>query len=354
MAGKQRKARQPRKTAAPKRVTAGKPARKPRPRRGRGLRLLADIGGTSARFALQRAGSAPGRAQSLAVADFPDIEAAIAAFLSGRGRGTPDSLALAVAGPIAGGRAALTNAPWNFDAKALRRRLGLKRVEIVNDFAALACALPRLSRRDLVKIGGGRAANDTPRLVIGPGTGLGIAALVPAAGGNVPVSGEGGHATLAAANERETAVLGVLRRRFGHVSAERAVSGPGLVNLFSAICELEGVPAPRATPEGISRRALEGSSAFCAEALALFCAMLGTVAADAALTFGARGGVYIGGGIVPGLGEGFPADVFRRRFESKGRFSAYLAAIPTFVIVREGAALLGLAALLDAPPGGRR
>jgi len=170
----------------------------------------------------------------------------------------------------------------------------------------------------------------------------------------VLVSGEGGHATLAPANDRESAVLAVLRRRFGHVSAERAVSGPGLVNLFSAVAEIEGVAAPQATPAGIVRRALDGSSAFCAEALAMFCAMLGTVAGDLALTFGARGGVYIGGGMVPRLGTYFAESPFRERFESKGRYSGYVASIPTFVITRDYAALLGLAALLDERPGSRR
>lgn len=309
------------------------------------MRLLGDIGGTTVRLALQRDGKPPSPAESLACADFASLEQALDAFLARRGGEAPSAAILAVAAVPGGDRIALTNNAWAFSANALRQRYGWARLDIVNDFAALARAIPRLGRADIRAIGGGKAVTGEPVAVIGPGTGLGVAGLVPCRGQPILISGEGGHATLAPANERESEIVAVLRRRFGHASAERAVSGPGLVNLLAAICELEGTEAPAATPAGIARRALDGSSPFCAEALGLFCAMLGTVAADVALTLGARGGVYIGGGIVPKLGDFFPRSPFRQRFEAKGRFSDYLKAIPTFVIRRENAALLGLAAL---------
>ena len=339
------------KTAKPTKRRRGAATRKrpdARRRAGGELRLLADIGGTTVRFALQRRGRNPSSLLRVACADFRRFEDALDDFLAECGE-RPDAAGLAVAAIQGSDRIAMTNNPWEFSARALRRRYGFKRLEIVNDFAALARSVPKLRGTDIRAVGGGKAVAGESVAVIGPGTGLGVAGLVPAAP-PILISGEGGHVTLAPANDRESEILGVLRKRFGHVSAERVLSGPGLVNLFAAICALEGEEAPRATAPGIVRRALDGSSAFCAEALAVFCAMLGTAAADAALTLGARGGVFIGGGIVPKLGDFFAASPFRRRFESKGRFSGYLAAIPTFVIARDDAALLGLAALLDDGP----
>lgn len=328
---------------------AGKPAPKRRGPRA-APRLLADIGGTAVRFALQRPGRPPGPSAHYAVARYPRFEDAVAHFLAQSKEARPAEAVLAVAAPIAGDSITLTNGPWTFSARALRRRFGWRRLRVVNDFAALARALPLLRPRDLLKIGGGARVKGAPMIAIGPGTGLGAAALVFGPGGPIPLAGEGGHATLAPADERESAVVAALRRRFGHVSAERAVSGPGLVNLLAAVCEIEGVTPPRATPEGIARRALDGSSPFCAEALAMFCAMLGTAAADLALAFGAKGGVFIGGGILRRYRRYFADSPFRTRFESKGRYSAYLAAIPTYLILREDAALLGAAALADEAP----
>jgi glucokinase len=316
-------------------------------------RLVAEIGGTQARFALRRKGRAAGAVWTIACRDYPRIEDALIEFLATR-PAPPGAAAFAVASPNDGDDIAMLNGPWRFSIRALCRRFGFSRLDVVNDFAALALAVPRLRAADLRRIGGGRPVEGAPIALIGPGTGLGVAGLVPARQGPTPLgpvllASEGGHATLGPANDRESDILAVLRTRFGHVSAERAVSGPGLVRLFEAICELEGEKPPCATPEGIVRRALDGSSAFCAETLQVFCALLGTVAADVALTFKARGGVYIGGGIVPKLGDFFAASPFRQRFESKGRYSKFLSAIPTSVIRRDDAALIGLSILADRP-----
>jgi glucokinase len=254
---------------------------------------------------------------------------------------------------------AMTNQRWSFSIQALKAELGLRRLLVINDFSALALALPCLPRQVLRQVGGGTALAGGSIGLIGPGTGLGVSGLLPnGLGGWVPVQGEGGHATLAATTVRERAVLQGLARRHGHVSAERAVSGPGLVDIHAALVELDARAAasPALTAAQITERALGGEDASCVEALTLFCGFLGIAAGNLALTLGAKGGVYIGGGIVPRLGRWFDASPFRDRFESKGRFKAYLADIPVFVIeTEESPAFLGAAQALDAsaPLAGR-
>jgi glucokinase len=185
-----------------------------------------------------------------------------------------------------------------------------------------------------------------PMGIIGPGSGLGVSAVVPQGDTFVPVAGEGGHVTMAAADDEESAVLGLMRQRYDHVSAERVLSGPGLVNLYNALCELAGKPAAALTAAQISDPQMAAEDACAKKATAMFCAMLGTVAGNLALSLGARGGIYIAGGIVPRLGEAFERSQFRARFEDKGRLRSYLAEIPTYVVVRPDAALLGAAQLL--------
>ncbi len=320
---------------------------------GARLRLLGDIGGTNARFALQVGGEAPSHVATFACKDYADLADAVRAYLQAEvGEAPPSVAAFAVAAPLTGDRVELTNSPWSFSTEGLRRRLGLERLIVVNDFTATALSIPRLDRDDLVQVGGGAPVAGAPIAVLGPGTGLGVSGLIPGEPGKaperwVPLTTEGGHVTLAAADDRESAVLAVIRRKFGHASAERALSGPGLVNLAQALAEVEGGGPVPETADQITSQALSGTSPLCAAAVEMFCAMLGTVASNLALTLGARGGVFIAGGIVPKLGTAFTLSSFRRRFEEKGRFSDYLAAIPTYVIVRETVALLGLTSLPD-------
>jgi glucokinase len=312
------------------------------------LRLLADIGGTNARFALQAQGAAPAQVNVTRCADFASLEDAVESYL---GKVRPDALpkraAFAVASPIAGDQVAMTNHPWRFSVSGARARLRLQELRVINDFAAIALAVPALGPGDLRRIGGGRAVAGAPIAVIGPGTGLGVSILVPGPGGPIALATEGGHATLAVADDREAQVVAWLRERFDHASAERALSGPGLVNLYAALMELDGRAAPLPAPDEVTARAVDGSDALAAEAVAMFCAMLGTVAGNLALTVGARGGIFIAGGIVPALGTAFALSPFRSRFEDKGRFRSYVAAIPTAVITRDVPAFAGLAALLD-------
>ena len=317
----------------------------------RPARVLGDVGGTNARFAWQASDDAPLRdIVSIPTADHPTLAAALSEYLRGIGRPVPPWCAIGIANPITGDHVQMTNSHWSFSIEAVRLGLGFERFVVINDFTALALALPGLPRNELRQIGGGAAIAGAPLALLGAGTGLGVSGLVPGTepGRWYPLQGEGGHVTLAARNAREAAVLQVLRDGFGHASAERAVSGQGLEALHDALCTLNGTAndTPLAAAE-ISRRALASSDPQCVEALALFCTFLGTVAGNLALTLGARGGVFIGGGIVPRLGDAFTNSGFRASFEDKGRFRTYLAAIPVYVIDAEvSPALRGVARAL--------
>jgi glucokinase len=310
--------------------------------------LIGDIGGTHARFALTARDGAVENIAVLMCNDFPDLFSAIEAYLEQtRPLTRPTHSALAVACPVSGDTVTMTNRDWSFSTDALRRRLGFDTLSVVNDFLAVAAAVPELREGDRLQVGGGTAAANAPIALLGPGTGLGVAALVQHGRGWIPLATEGGHVTLAAANDYEADILAGLRQRFGHVSAERALSGPGLVNLYEAVANIKGRKPARLSPEEVTEHGLAGVDSSCVEAVDLFCCFLGTVASDLTLSLGARGGVYIAGGIVPALGDAFIRSGFRSRFEEKGRFSEYLAAVPTLVIVNPYPALLGLRDLID-------
>jgi len=281
--------------------------------------------------------------------DFATIDDAIGAYLDTRGDlPIPRVGALAIAAAITSDEIRMTNHPWSFSVGVLRDRLCFERLVVINDFTAVAMAVPLLAETDRLPVGGGAPRAHRTIAVLGPGTGLGVSGLVPAGSEWIALSGEGGHVTMAPVSERENAVLDLMRARFDHVSAERVISGSGLVNLYNGLCELAGKPAAGLTAAQISDPQTAASDACAKKATAMFCAMLGTVAGNLALTLGARGGIYIAGGIVPRLGEAFARSQFRSRFEDKGRLRAYLAAVPTFVVMRPDAALLGAATLLDA------
>ncbi|HEX2494542.1 MAG TPA: glucokinase [Steroidobacter sp.] len=315
-------------------------------------RLIADIGGTNARFALLESGS-PRDELVLACAAYPDLHTAIEHYLEAvgalAGPRRPLEAALAIAGPITGDVVRMTNHAWRFSAAHTRQRLGLRRLIILNDFTALAMAVRHLPKHEIAAIGQGRPAPGSPIAVIGPGTGLGVSGLIPAGTHWIPLQGEGGHVTLSVMNEREMAVFRQLHQRFSHVSAERVLSGPGLVNLYAALCAIEGVVAQVLSPPDVTRRAQEGSCRICIEALNIFCALLGTMTGNLVLTLGAFGGAYIGGGIVPELGSFFVNSAFRARFEDKGRYAHYLAEVPTYVIHSALPAFIGLAHAFEEP-----
>ncbi len=318
------------------------------------LAILADVGGTNARFALvDESGTGP--VTRLAVADYKDPASAIAAFLESVAPDrAPRRAALAIAGPVSNNCVRLTNSNWEFDAAALADTLRLDSVLLKNDFEAVAWGLPSLSASDVRTIGNGSGRIGETIAVIGPGTGLGVAGFLPNTTGRKDAgpgsnSGmrvlvtEGGHVTLPAVDEREAEIVAWLRRQHGHVSAERALSGEGLVNLYDALAAIDAVRVPSRSASEITSHALAGNCSHCLATLDTFCAFLGSVAGNLALSLGARGGVYIAGGIVPRFAGYFAASRFRERFLAKGRFRGYLDEVPTQLIVHPHPAFLGLA-----------
>ncbi len=305
------------------------------------LVLLGDIGGTNARFALAQNGKIE-MVASLRVAEHSTAGAALAEVLKSLPEPRPLRAVFACAGPVEAGAIALTNSTWRLEERELEAHFGFDRVLLVNDFAAVAWGLPHLETGHLRQIGAGDGEPGRPKVVLGPGTGLGVAAFLPAPLGSQVITGEGGHVTLPAADEREAEVLRRLRARLGHVSAERLLSGGGLVRLYETLAEIDALsPPPRGAPE-ITAAATSGDCAASRAALDMFCAMLGGFAGDLALTWGAKGGIYIAGGIAPRIADHLAASAFRRRFEAKGRFQPYLAAIPTRIVLHPEPAFLGL------------
>jgi glucokinase len=309
--------------------------------------LVGDIGATHARFGLVSPDAKLLHSRTLADEEYPTIDAALAAFLNERGPlPVPRQGAIAIASPVTGDQITMTNHPWSFSIRQLGEQLRFDRLEVINDFTALALALPHLKPEDRLSVGGGNAIPNSPIGVLGPGSGLGVSGLVPTRGGWIALAGEGGHATMAPATDRESAVLDRMRSHFDHVSAERVLSGPGLVNLYNTLAQLDGIPAKGYTAAQITDLAIRGEDRLCVDATSMFCAMLGTMAGNLALTLGARGGVFIGGGIVPKLGRTFIESPFRAHFDAKGRLATYLETIPTFVVTHPLPAFLGCAALL--------
>ncbi|MFW7344030.1 glucokinase [Pollutimonas sp. H1-120] len=314
-------------------------------------RLIADIGGTHARFALCTSVADIEEIGMVNSADFPTIVDAVRHYLGRHGNPPVRHAVIGIANPILGDHVRMTNFQWEFSIEQARQALGLDTLHVINDFTALALALPYLPADELTRVGGGPAVPGCPMGVLGPGTGLGVSALIPAPAGKwIPLAAEGGHVSFAPGDDRELMLWQAARRELGHVSMERLLSGSGLQFIHRSLCESRGLAAPDHSPAEISRRALTDGDASCLEALDTFCAILGTAAGDLAVTLGARAGIYIGGGIIPKLGDYFPKSPFRARFEDKGRFSGYLAAIPVFVITSAYPALLGAAAHLDIYP----
>ena len=309
--------------------------------------LLADVGGTNARFALL-AGGTVGKIAHMAVSDYGSFREALSVYFGEMPEaGMIGAAILAVAGVVRGGRCALTNNPWVIDAVDLRAAYGFSTVRLINDFEAVAWSLPRLSRDKLLQVGGGEPIEGAPLVALGPGTGLGMAVSVPHATGHLVLSSEGGHSTMAGNSLREDAVIAYLRRRFGHVSAERVLSGNGLENLHESLATLDHVVTPRRRAPEIIQAGIEGNCSTSRAAVDMFCAMLGTVAGNLALTLGAKGGIYVGGGILRHMPRYFANSPFRARFEDKGRLSKYLEPIPAYLILDEDVAFVGLRTLAE-------
>ena len=303
-------------------------------------RLIGDIGGTNARFALVGEDGLPAHVRSLRVADHPGLVEAATAYLEGR---PVEEAVIAVATPVETDLISFTNSPWSFLVPEAKERLGVARLAVINDFVAQALAVPHLLPAEREQIGTGQPLAGRPVGVIGAGTGLGVAGLVEVGDKHLVLATEGGHVSLAPGNARERALLERMAARFGHVSNERALSGRGLLAIAQGLADVDGVVLEAGTPEAVTMRAREGSCLICREALEVFSALLGSAAGDLALTYGARGGIYLTGGVCLGLGVLFDRGLFRQRFEAKGRMRRYLEPIPTYLIIRPDTGLLGAA-----------
>jgi glucokinase len=309
--------------------------------------VLADVGGTNVRFALLT-GRMLGPIEHMAVRDHQHFTDALAVFMARQTEhATIRNAIFAVAGVVAGQRCALTNNPWVIDAAELRVRFGFTGIHIVNDFEAIAWSLQHLTHKDLRAVGGREPAAPAPMVVLGPGTGLGVAAYVPREKGGFVLGSEGGHTTVPSGSLREDAIIENLRKRYGHVSAERVLSGHGLENLYRAIASIDALTVPERTAVEISKVAVEGSCATSRAALDVFCAMLGEVAGNFALSFSAQGGVFMAGGIVPHFRDYLPRTPFRSRFEAKGRMRRYVEPIPVYLILHDDPAFIGLRSLAE-------
>ena len=316
--------------------------------------LLADIGGTNARFALVNNGEI-GVIDHLKVADFPSVTEAISTILESRAPHRKlDAAVLGVAGPVENNRCMITNSQWLVDGAMLRQTFGFDHVSLLNDFEVVAWSLPELQPQDVYPLGEQPGIAGAPMLVLGPGTGFGAACLFFPDGKPFAAATEAGHATVPASSDREAEVIAHLRRRFGHVSIERVLSGKGLENLYEALARIDGVTVPEQDAAAITKAALERSCGVSQAALEMFCSFLGAVAGDLALAFSARGGVYIAGGIVPRFADRLSRSGFRKQFESKGRFEPYLCAIPTRIVVRTDGSFAGLMAFFRHKTSERR
>ncbi|EMH4162590.1 glucokinase [Pluralibacter gergoviae] len=308
--------------------------------------LTGDIGGTNARLALVDVATGEiSREKTYSGLDYPSLEAVVRVYLDEIKEEIKNGC-IAIACPITGDWVAMTNHTWAFSIKEMKENLGFEHLEIINDFTAVSMAIPMLKKEDLIQFGGGEPVKDKPIAVYGAGTGLGVAHLVHVDKRWVSLPGEGGHVDFAPNSEEEDMILEQLRAEMGHVSAERILSGSGLVNLYHAIVKSDGRLPENLQPKDVTERALKDSCIDCRRALSLFCVIMGRFGGNLALTLGTFGGVYIAGGVVPRFLDFFKASGFRGGFEDKGRFKAYVEDIPVYLIVHDNPGLLGAGAHL--------
>ena len=306
--------------------------------------LVSDIGGTNIRFAIADRGSLS-QIEELKCADYAGpVEAALAYCQKTGLENIPKVGVFDVAGPVEGDWFDMTNNDWAFSVEETAQRLGIDSLHLLNDFEAIALGIPQMESGDLSQIGGSAPVDGAPIAVIGPGTGLGTAGLLRIEGKHMPLPGEGGHVTMSVKTQREFDIIAALKQvKYSHVSAERVCSGKGLVNLYEAICHLDGVQDALALePEEISEKGMNGECKICAECLDLLCGFLGVVAGNLAISLNAKGGVYIAGGIPARLGDYFLRSRFRREFEDKGRYTEYMKGIPAYLVTHPYIALHGL------------
>lgn len=316
------------------------------------LALVADIGGTNARFALADASTlAVERTQNFRAEDFESPVDAARAYLEAVGE-RPQRACFAVAAPVGGPGSdeeiTFTNSPWKFRPSVLCSSLNLRSFLPVNDFFALASSIEHLPAEFFATVKEGVVEPAAPIVVIGPGTGFGQALIVPFGEKRRIIATQGGHVSFAPRTETEIAILQFIAREHPRVSVERLLSGRGLINIHRALCAIEGAQRVSLQADEITAAAKTGEFPIAVKAVAMFCAVLGRVAGDTVLATGARGGVVLGGGILPKIRDVFMKSDFVERFCDKGRMADYVAPVPIRLIVRDGAALVGAAAALGA------
>lgn len=313
--------------------------------------LVGDIGGTNARFGLVRESDGvygnPQDIHTYSASRYEGIYDSICEYLTLHPDVKLKKASLAVATAVQNDEIKFTNSGWSFSLSQLFQQLNLESIKVINDFTGLALSIPKLNPDQLIQITQGSVVSDGSIAVLGPGTGLGVSGLLYTNEGWMPVEGEGGHVTLGATTTRELVLFQKIWDRYGHISAERILSGNGIVEVYQSLCVIDGVTPEFSLPAQVSSQAINGSCPICSEVMDLFFGWLGVVAGNLALTLGAQGGVFIGGGIVPRMLELFENSSFRDRYYQKGRFSDYLRSIPVYVISAEYPALTGAACALD-------
>lgn len=315
--------------------------------------LVADIGGTNARFALCSNGALNEQSiKVLACNDYDNLNGAVQHYLNAMGTRV-NSACMAFACPVSGEQVKMTNNHWSFNKDAMQKKLALSTFKVINDFTAQALALPALSDQTLIRVGEGESVNDAAKLIMGPGTGLGVAALKPVAGNWLPLPGEGGHAAFSAVSRLDQEILQVLQKTMAFISWESVLCGSGLERLYQAHATLKAEREGKGRPEAlrdfqITEQAISGEP-LARATLLHFCELLGRAASNAALTTGAQGGVYIAGGIIPRFPEFFASSAFRSAFETNDKMVNYLKAIPTCLVVSENPGLVGACEAITNP-----
>ncbi|PJG60603.1 glucokinase [Aeromonas cavernicola] len=313
--------------------------------------LVGDVGGTNARLALcELATGALSHIHTYSGLEHPSLEAVVSLYLN-HYQVAVDNACIAIACPINGDHVTMTNHSWAFSISEMQRNLGLTQLQVINDFTAVSMAVPMLTDSDRLQLGGSAPLAGKPIAIYGAGTGLGVAHLVNTGARWLSLPGEGGHVDFAANNAEEDAILQVMRSELGHVSAERFLSGPGLVNLYRGLVKADGREPEPLAPKEITERAVSSTCLDCRRTLSLFCVLMGRFAGNLALNLGTFGGVYIAGGIVPRFQAFFVNSGFRVAFEDKGRFNSYLKEIPVFLITHHNPGLLGAGAYLRQSMG---
>ena len=305
------------------------------------LSVVADVGGTNIRLAVccNKTGKLS-QVRNFACVEFLTLDAALFQYFSTLSESV-SSLCLAIACPVEGDHIAMTNLSWQFSQQALKTKLQLTNLFVINDYTGISLAVPFLKPSDKVKIGGGETETNGVIAVFGPGTGLGVSHLIHINNKWISLDGEGGHTSFASNSREQADILLLLQEQFGHVSAERLLSGQGLVNIYHAICRLEGKQVEFHEAKQVTKAGLNSDCQLATRSLTIFCEMMGAFAGNLALTLSCSGGVYIAGGIVPRFIEFFEKSEFRDFFESKGRFREQLTNIPTYVITHENPGLIG-------------